>query len=113
MIVETYLEDYNIEEVAIDLNTFRGKLEEYIKSNDIKSVRVSTSSLVKDGVSLLLQNSFSIDEFKIGEFNGCLSLTLEEGRSVVTISKDANVCLDLLNSKIVLNDFGTYISFIK
>ena len=109
MIVETYLEDYDIEEVAIDLNSFRDKLEEYIKSNDIKS----TSSLVRDGVSLLLQNSFSIDEFKIGEFNGCLSLTLEEGRSVVTISKDANVCLDLLNSKIVLNDFGTYISFIK
>lgn len=113
MIVETYLEGRTVKEVFIDLNTFRGRLEEFIKNNDIKSAKILTSSFVRNGVSMLLNSSFDMDEFKISEFNDCLLLTFKEGSGVITISEEANVCLDLLNKRIILRDFGMSVSFSK
>jgi len=110
MLVETYLEEKFVKERNIDLHTFEDRLNNFKEEGAFTQVKICLISSIK-GVSITTTNRVSIDNFKLYRYNDNLLLEFEKFKNAISINEDANVCLDLLNSRILFRDLAMSVYF--
>lgn len=111
MLTETYLEGKFIKEREIDLSILSDRLNNFIGDGAFTQAKVCLISPVDKGVSYTFTNRVKIDNFKLRTYNDCLLIEFEEFKNVISVNEYANVCLDLMNSRVLLKDFGISIYF--
>lgn len=111
MLTETYLEGKFVKEREIDLSVLRDRLYNFKEDGAFTQAKVCFISPVDKGVSYTFTNRVKMDNFKLHTYNDCLLIEFEEFKNVISINKDANVCLDLMHSRVLFKDFGISIYF--